>query len=196
MGNKNNRLRKKRKNRGYERLTKWRLLKSYELALESYLECSSNSHGSCSSNTTVEVTQLDSKQTIWNEPEDNGKVMDSNTAAVAGVMTTGGGLGVINVRCSMTYDEHHQEVCKCKGWEEELALKQTRTAGEEESAVCDVDHSNNTPLPLLKLKVETDGNWAKRTYSRKNYISLSGAVCIVYHIFFNTRQSSTEAACS
>lgn len=179
MGNKKNRLLKRRKNRGHERLANWRILKSYGHAVhkESDLECSSNFHNSCSSNSTVEVIQLDSKQTVWDEPED--KVMYLKTAPVAAVVISGPGLGAINVRCisSMTYDEHHQKVCKCTS-REESALKQMRRAGEGVWTQGDVnvDHTNNTPL--LMLKVKTSASWAKRTYSRKNNNSQSAAVCI------------------
>lgn len=89
------------------------------------------------------------------------------TAPVAAVVISGPGLGAINVRCisSMTYDEHHQEVCKCTS-REESALKQMRRAGEGVWTMwtqgdVNVDHTNNTPL--LMLKVKTGDSRAKRT---------------------------------
>lgn len=82
---------------------------------------------------TVEVIQLDSKQTRRQSDD-----LKTAPAPVAAVVISGPGLGAINVRCisSMTYDGYHQEVCKCTS-REESALKQMRRAGE---GVWSVDH--------------------------------------------------------
>lgn len=200
MGSKSRHLIRRRKNRGHERLAKWRLFQRLKLAAyedeNTTLECSSTSR-SCSSNSTVEVTKLDFVQTMWNEPQDEAmdlskaavltlwdepqdKAMDLSKAAVDGVMFTGSGLDATNVRCtsSRTYGEQHQEVCK--SWEVS-ALKQMRMTDEEESAMSwtpgDVDRGNNIPV----VKVETRSIWVQRTYSRKN-CNTSGAVCISYFL--------------
>jgi hypothetical protein len=123
-------------------------------------------------------------QIIWSENESSNK-MNINEAAVAAVMSTGGGytmlsqlLAGIDVHCmsSKTYDRIHKKVAV--GWEE-TALEEMKAAAAEEARLArergDVD---NYGVPLLT--VVTDASWAKRSY-RNNYNSLSGVVSISYY---------------
>lgn len=122
-------------------------------------------------------------KTIWSE-DDNPDVMDINSAAVAGVMSSGGGfanleniLGAMNIRCMNynTFDKHQKVIAE--GWEKS-ALEEMRLAAEEEKHLAvergDVDQDG---VPLLT--VVADGSWAKRSY-RTTYNSLSGVVSFIY----------------
>lgn len=128
------------------------------------------------------------KTIVWSEPIEHSGVMDINTAAVAGAITTGGGfaaleriLGALNVRnmSSKTFAKHQEIVSK--GWED-TALNEMKEAAKEEISLAkergDVS-GDGTPL----LTVVADGSWAKRSY-RRNFNSLSGMVSLNYPTFF------------
>lgn len=120
------------------------------------------------------------KRTVWSEDSEDSSVMDINSAAVAGVISSGGGyscletiMGAMNIRCMnyKTFDKHQDIVAS--GWEK-TALVEMKLAADEEISLAkqrgDVDQDG---VPLLT--VVADGSWAKRSY-RCNYNSLSGVV--------------------
>lgn len=128
------------------------------------------------------------KKTAWSEDINDGTVMDINSAAVAGVISSGGGytclqtfMGAMNIRCMNynTFNKHQNIVAN--GWELS-ALQEMKKAADEEICLAkqrgDVDHDG---VPLLT--VVADGSWAKRSY-RTNYNSLSGVVSS-HHLYIS-----------
>lgn len=123
------------------------------------------------------------RETVWSEPRET-PVMDINSAAVAGVVSAGGGftnltkvMGAMNIRCMgyKTYEKHQAIVSR--GWEES-ALQEMKLAAEEEGTLArQRGDMYKDCVPLLT--VVAGGSWSKRSY-RSNYNSLSGVVSADY----------------
>lgn len=116
---------------------------------------------------------------IWTECQQNN-MMNSNIAAVTGIMSIGGGfsnlnefLSAVNIP-SMSENTFIKEQDKLSDAWEATALKEMEIAASEEKKLAiqrgDVDSEG---IPLITVIV--DGSWAKRSY-RTNYASLSGTV--------------------
>lgn len=116
---------------------------------------------------------------VWTESLQSG-IMNSNTAAVAGIMTIGGGFtnmeeffSCLNIP-SMSQNKFIKEQETLSDAWEATALKEMELAALEEKNLAiqrgDVD-SDGTPL----ITVVVDGSWAKRSY-KTNFASLSGVV--------------------
>lgn len=116
---------------------------------------------------------------IWTESLQSN-MMNSNTAAVTGIMSVGGGftnmeefLSTLNIP-SMSQNTFTKEQDKLTNAWETTALKEMELAAYEEKKLAiqrgDVDAEG---IPLITVIV--DGSWAKRSY-KTNYASLSGVV--------------------
>ncbi|GBL74580.1 hypothetical protein AVEN_235491-1 [Araneus ventricosus] len=127
---------------------------------------------------------------VWSENPDSNK-MPINTAAVSGIMTTGGGysnlediLSALDIpsMTSHTFQKERDRISAA--WEETAAKEMHNAAMEEKRLAIEAGEIDADGIPLLT--VVADGSWAKRSY-RTNYSSLSGAVCC------NSRISNEES---
>lgn len=121
------------------------------------------------------------KSTVWTEKEKN--VMDVNTAAVSGTITTGGGhaqveefLSVLDIppMSQKTFKKYEQKVSV--GWAATAAAEMEDAAAEEARLAREHGEVDKDGTPLIT--VVADGAWCKRSY-RTNYSSLSGVAAIV-----------------
>jgi len=124
--------------------------------------------------------QMCSKKCVIETEDENSNMIKINTAAVIGIVNTGGGYGQIKeimttleipTMNNNTYNKEHDIVCEKF---EEAATQTMYTAAKEEARLAieagDVDVDG---VPLIA--VVADGSWCKRSY-RTMYNSLSGAV--------------------
>lgn len=118
------------------------------------------------------------------KPEQSGDLMNVNTAAVAGIITTGGGYSQLEEICASlsmpcisrdTWQAYHDNVSETIYHTLQDVM---RDAGREEAelakAAGEIDKDG---IPLVT--VVADGAWGKRSYKNK-YDSLSGVVSISY----------------
>lgn len=120
-------------------------------------------------------------KTVWTECIQNmTSGMDSNTAAVTGIMNIGGGytnmeefLSILDIpSMSMNTFIKVQDILS-DGWEA-TALKEMECAAlEEKNLAIQRGDTDSEGIPLLTVIV--DGSWAKRSY-KTNFASLSGVV--------------------
>lgn len=116
------------------------------------------------------------------DPMKEAQQLNINTAAVSGVITTGGGYSQLDELTSVcdipclakdTYKRYHEKVSAAA---QDCALSAMQAAAREECILAqtagDVD-SQGYPL----IAVVVDGAWSKRSY-KTNYNSASGVVCI------------------
>lgn len=126
--------------------------------------------------------QMCNKISVIKTEDDKSDMMKINTAAVIGIINTGGGYGQLTeIMATLdvptfnnrTYDKTHDQVCDKF---EEAASQTMFAAAKEEARLAieagDVD-TDGTPL----IAVVADGSWCKRSY-RTMYNSLSGMVRI------------------
>lgn len=126
---------------------------------------------------------------VWTECPKTSK-MNSNTAAVTGITSIGGGftnmeefLSILDIP-SMSKNKFLKEQEKLTDAWEATALTEMELAASEEKRLAiqrgDVDSEG---IPLLTVVV--DGSWAKRSY-RTNFSSLSGTVSSFTSSFYSS----------
>lgn len=124
------------------------------------------------------------KTTVWTEKA-HADIMDVNTAAVCGTVTTGGGhaqleesLSVLDIP-PMGYGTFKRcEVKVTEGWADTAAAEMAEAAAEEARMAREQNEVDKDGVPLIT--VVADGAWCKRSY-RTNYSSLSGVVSSLPH---------------
>ncbi|KAL4127211.1 hypothetical protein QTP88_011402 [Uroleucon formosanum] len=123
------------------------------------------------------------KKCVIETEDEKSNMIKINTAAVIGIVNTGGGYGQIKeimttleipIMNNNTYNKEHDIVCEKF---EEAATQTMYTAAKEEARLAieagDVDIDG---VPLIA--VVADGSWCKRSY-RTMYNSLSGTAAII-----------------
>lgn len=136
---------------------------------------------------TMKCNMCNYTTTLWTEELNDNKNMNTNSAAVAGIVKIGGGfanleefLSTLNIP-PMSVNTFIQQNDKISDAWELTALKEMEIAANEEKEIAiergDVDLDG---IPLLTVIV--DGSWAKRSY-KTNYASLSGAVSIIFKLY-------------
>ncbi|KMQ84385.1 hypothetical protein RF55_17846 [Lasius niger] len=119
---------------------------------------------------------------IWSEPTESKDVLDINTAAVAGTITTGIGhfqlqelCATMNIpsMCENTYIKYRENIV---GNFEKIAMDSMRMTGETEKKL--VLERNETINGIPYITVVADGSWMKRSYCTA-YDSLFGVGAII-----------------
>lgn len=119
------------------------------------------------------------KTTVWSENK-RADLMDVNTGAVCGTITTGGGHGQLQEFLSVldipsmsqrTFKKYEETVSA--GWSATAAAEMEEAAAEEARLARENGEVDKDGTPLIT--VVADGAWCKRSY-RTNYSSLSGVV--------------------
>jgi hypothetical protein len=127
----------------------------------------------------VKCSMCNYKTTIWSE-KNNKNVMDVNTGAVCGTITTGGGhtqlaefLSVLDIpsMSQPTFKNYEEKVSA--GWAATAAAEMEAAAAEEARLARQLGEVDADGTPLIT--VVADGAWCKRSY-RTNYSALSGVV--------------------
>lgn len=133
---------------------------------------------------TMKCSMCNYTATLWTEDLNDNKNMNTNSAAVAGIVKIGGGFANLEEFMStlnippMSLNTFSQQNDKISDAWELTAIKEMEIAANEEKEIAiergDVDLDG---IPLLTVIV--DGSWAKRSY-KTNYASLSGVVSIFF----------------
>lgn len=136
---------------------------------------------------TMKCNMCNYTATLWTEDLNDNKNMNTNSAAVAGIVKIGGGFANLEEFMStlnippMSVNTFNQQNDKISDAWELTAIKEMEIAANEEKEIAiergDVDLDG---IPLLTVIV--DGSWAKRSY-KSNYASLSGVVSIFFKLF-------------
>ena len=116
---------------------------------------------------------------LWTENlQDN--TMNSNTAAVTGIMNIGGGFSNLNELLSTinipsmsehTFIKEHDKLSDA--WEATALNEMKMAASEEKKLAIERGDVDSEGVPFITVIV--DGSWAKRSY-KTNFASLSGVV--------------------
>lgn len=124
------------------------------------------------------------EQSVWSEIE-KPDVMDVNTSAVSGTITTGGGhtqleeiLTTMNIPSMSDKTFRKFEIKICDGLMSTAAQEMKKAAEEEAQHARELGDIDKDGTPLIT--VVADGSWCKRSY-RTNYSSLSGVVSTIYY---------------